>query len=189
VPFTEDEVREILSAIERSDWEEVRLESDGLTLVVSKSGPPTLGPAAVAQAADAPPTDVTVPPAALPAGRATAPPPPGGTSWPDGGQPYEVFEEVHGTTATPATSHARRADMSTVLAPSLGLFWRSPKPGAQPFVDVGDRVDVDSTVCIVEVMKLMNHVKAGCTGVVSTIHVENGEMVEYGQPLITIAPE
>jgi acetyl-CoA carboxylase biotin carboxyl carrier protein len=110
-------------------------------------------------------------------------------SWPEGGEPYEVFDEAHAATPSPATSHARRADVTTVLAPSLGLFWRSPKPGAPPFVEVGDRVEADSTVCIVEVMKLMNHVKAGCAGVVSAIHAQNGEMVEYGEPLITIAPE
>jgi biotin carboxyl carrier protein len=52
---------------------------------------------------------------------------------------------------------------------------------------VGDRVEPDSTVCIVEVMKLMNHVKAGCAGVVAAIHPNNGDMVEYGQPLVTIA--
>lgn len=190
MPFTEDEVREILAAIDRSDWDEVRLESDGLKLVVSKSGPPTLGPpAGVGAPADGAVAAAALPPGPSPAvagtGRPAAAPP----SWPHGDEPYEVFDEVHGATPTPATSHARRADVSTVLAPSLGLFWRSPKPGAPPFVEVGDRVDVDSTVCIVEVMKLMNHVKAGCAGVVETVHAENGEMVEYGQPLITIAPE
>ena len=56
-------------------------------------------------------------------------------------------------------------------------------------MEVGDAVDADSTVCIVEVMKLMNHVKAGTTGVVTAVHVENGEMVEYGQPLVSIAPD
>jgi biotin carboxyl carrier protein len=183
VPFTEDEVREILSAIDRSDWQEVRLESDGLKLVVSKSGPPTLAPTAGG------PAEAVTPAGALPAAPGAAGPAIAAPSWPDGGEPYEVIDEVHGATPAPATSHARRADVSTVLAPSLGLFWRSPKPGAPPFVEVGDRVDADSTVCIVEVMKLMNHVKAGCTGVVTAVHVDNGEMVEYGQPLITIAPE
>ena len=193
MPYTEEEVRQILAAIERSDWEEVRLEADGLTLVVSKSGPPTLGPIGATAAAGAP-AEGTVPAGAVPAVASmtavpAARPADPQASWPQGNDPIEVIDEAHASTPTPATSHARRADVSTVLAPSLGLFWRSPKPGAPPFVDVGDRVDADSTVCIVEVMKLMNHVKAGCTGVVTAIHANNGEMVEYGQPLITIAPE
>ena len=179
MPFTEEEVRQILEAIERSDWDEVHLQSDGLTLVVSKSGPPTLGapPPAAAEAAAA------LPPAGA-VGR-----PPRATSWPGSDEPYEVMDEAHAETPAPATSHARRADVTTVLAPSLGLFWRSPKPGAPPFVEVGDRVEAETTVGIVEVMKLMNQVKAGCAGVVSAIHPDNGEMVEYGQPLVTIAPE
>jgi acetyl-CoA carboxylase biotin carboxyl carrier protein len=192
VPYTEEEVRQILAAIDRSDWEEVRLEADGLTLVVAKSGPPTLGPVGVA-AADGAAAAATAPTGALPAGAApparAATPTAAQAGWPQGSDPIEVIDEAHASTPAPATSHARRADVSTVLAPSLGLFWRSPKPGAPPFVDVGDRVDADSTVCIVEVMKLMNHVKAGCTGVVTAIHANNGEMVEYGQPLLTIAPE
>ena len=180
MPFTEDEVRQIMEAIERSDWEEVHLRSDGFTLVVSKSGPPTLAAPVAAAAAAAPA-------AALAAG--TRPPSPAAVSWPQSDEPLEVIDEAHAETPAPATSAAGRAGVNTVLAPSLGLFWRSPKPGAPPFVEVGDRVDADSTVCIVEVMKLMNHVKAGTAGVVTAIHADNGEMVEFGQPLLTITPE
>ena len=72
-----------------------------------------------------------------------------------------------------------------VTAPSVGLFWRSPKPGAPPFVEVGDEVGPDDTVCIVEVMKLMNHVRAGTAGTVRAVHPENGQMVEHGDPLFT----
>jgi acetyl-CoA carboxylase biotin carboxyl carrier protein len=75
-----------------------------------------------------------------------------------------------------------------VTAPSVGLFWRSPKPGAPPFVEVGDEVRPDDTVCIVEVMKLMNHVRAGVAGTVRAVHPQNGEMVEHGDPLFTIEP-
>ena len=75
-----------------------------------------------------------------------------------------------------------------VTAPSVGLFWRSPKPGAPPFVEVGDEVRPDDTVCIVEVMKLMNHVRAGVAGTVRAVHPENGQMVEHGDPLFTIEP-
>lgn len=90
------------------------------------------------------------------------------------------------TQASPAAS---LADGHRVTSPSLGLFWRSPQPGAPPFVEVGMRVDAEDTVCIVEVMKLMNHVKAGVSGTVVAIEVENGAMVEFGAPLVIIEPE
>jgi acetyl-CoA carboxylase biotin carboxyl carrier protein len=177
VPFTEDEVRDLLEVIERCGWDEVRLESDGLTLVVSKSGEPTVGPPAPAG------TPAAAQPAAAAPAPAAAPPP-----RPD---PREVLEMLDDSHASTAGGHAstQLKDVVTVLAPSLGLFWRSPKPGAPPFVEVGDRVEPDSTVCIVEVMKLMNNVKAGAAGTVSAVHADNGEMVEYGQPLVTIAPD
>jgi acetyl-CoA carboxylase biotin carboxyl carrier protein len=83
---------------------------------------------------------------------------------------------------------AAAATGQRVTAPSVGLFWRSPKPGAPPFVEVGDEVRPDDTVCIVEVMKLMNHVRAGVAGTVRAVHPENGQMVEHGDPLFTIEP-
>jgi len=75
-----------------------------------------------------------------------------------------------------------------VRAPMVGTFYRAPVPGAAPFVEVGSVVAEDQTVCIVEVMKLMNEVRAGCRGRVVAIHAENGALVEYGQPLIVIDP-
>lgn len=75
-----------------------------------------------------------------------------------------------------------------VRAPMVGTFYRAPAPGAPPFVEVGSAVTEDQTVCIVEVMKLMNEVRAGCGGRVIAIHAENGALVEYGQPLIVIDP-
>jgi acetyl-CoA carboxylase biotin carboxyl carrier protein len=71
----------------------------------------------------------------------------------------------------------------------VGLFWRAPSPAEPPFVDVGGRVEAGATVAIVEVMKLMNHVSAPVSGVVTSILVENGATVEYGQPLLTVDPE
>lgn len=76
-----------------------------------------------------------------------------------------------------------------VVAPSPGIFWRSPRPGAPPFADVGDHVEPHSTLCIVEVMKLMNHVTAQVTGTVVAVLVGNGEQVDRGQPLFRIQLE
>jgi acetyl-CoA carboxylase biotin carboxyl carrier protein len=78
---------------------------------------------------------------------------------------------------------------AAIESPSVGLFWRSPSPGAPPFVEVGQTVSAGDTVAIVEVMKLMNHVAAPVDGVVSAILVENGGPVEFGQPIVTIDPQ
>ena len=68
----------------------------------------------------------------------------------------------------------------------LGTFYRAPAPGERPFVEVGDKVGPGDTVCLMEVMKLFNSVKAGVAGTVVKIAAENGSMVEHGQTLILI---
>jgi acetyl-CoA carboxylase biotin carboxyl carrier protein len=78
---------------------------------------------------------------------------------------------------------------TVVESPSVGLFWRSPAPGAPPFVEAGTHVAAGDTLAIVEVMKLMNHVVAAAPGTVQAVLAENGARVEYGQPLFTIDPE
>ena len=75
-----------------------------------------------------------------------------------------------------------------VTAPMLGTFYAAPKPGAPPFVTVGQEVSADDTVAILEVMKLMNHIKAGTRGRIAQILVSNGELVEFEQLLIYIDP-
>ena len=76
-----------------------------------------------------------------------------------------------------------------VASPLVGTFYRAPSPGAPPFVDVGARVEPDTQVCIVEVMKLMNAVVAGAGGVVAEVCAENGASVEYGDVLFRIDPD
>ena len=83
---------------------------------------------------------------------------------------------------------APQGSSSSVTAPLLGSFYGAPKPGDPPFVSVGDRVEADTVVCIIEVMKLMNSVVAGVAGVIAAVHVSDGELVEYGQSLFTIQP-
>jgi len=79
--------------------------------------------------------------------------------------------------------------MATVKAPMVGTFYRASSPGAPPFVDVGDRVQPDTVVCIIEVMKLMNTIHAETAGIVREIRVENSQPVEFGQVLLVIEPE
>jgi acetyl-CoA carboxylase biotin carboxyl carrier protein len=83
---------------------------------------------------------------------------------------------------------ASRDDATAVPAPLLGIYYRAPKPGEAPFVQVGDHVAADAIIGIIEVMKLMNSVRAGVAGRIVEISAGNGELVEYGQPLLWIRP-
>jgi acetyl-CoA carboxylase biotin carboxyl carrier protein len=73
-----------------------------------------------------------------------------------------------------------------IKAPMVGTFYRSPSPDAKPFVEVGQAVKEGDTICIIEAMKLMNEIEADAAGVVKAILVENGQPVEYGQPLFIL---
>ena len=75
-----------------------------------------------------------------------------------------------------------------IKSPMVGSFYRAPEPGARPFVEVGQEVEADTVVCIVEVMKLMNTIPAGALGVITHILVEDGGPVEFGQVLMVIEP-
>jgi acetyl-CoA carboxylase biotin carboxyl carrier protein len=70
----------------------------------------------------------------------------------------------------------------------LGTFYRASAPGATPFVDVGARVQPDTVVCLIEVMKMMNSIPAGVTGEIVEVCAQNGEVVEYGEPLFRVEP-
>jgi acetyl-CoA carboxylase biotin carboxyl carrier protein len=77
---------------------------------------------------------------------------------------------------------------AAIEAPMLGTFYRAEAPGQPPFVDVGDSVEPGTVVCLIEVMKLMNHVQAGMAGTVVEVLASNAELVEFGQPLFRIEP-
>ena len=97
--------------------------------------------------------------------------------------------------ATPAPTHpgakaqtaaSEDQDLYIIPSPIVGTFYRSPSPNADSFVKIGSRVEADTVVCIIEAMKLMNEIQAEATGEVAKIYVENGQPVEYGQPLFGI---
>ncbi len=75
-----------------------------------------------------------------------------------------------------------------VRSPMVGTFYRAPSPDAKPFVDIGQRIQADQTVCIIEAMKMLNQIEAEFAGVVAEVLVENGQPVEYDQPLFVITP-
>src|SRR5689334_15969163 len=90
--------------------------------------------------------------------------------------------------AAAAPSEAPAAQEGHVVkAPMVGTFYRTPSPDAKPFVEVGQAVKEGDTICIIEAMKLMNEIEADASGTVKAILVENGQPVEYGQPLFILA--
>lgn len=81
---------------------------------------------------------------------------------------------------------AAQPEGHTVTSPMVGTFYRSSSPGSKPFVDVGQNINAGETLCIIEAMKLLNEIESDKTGVVKAILVENGQPVEFGQPLFII---
>jgi acetyl-CoA carboxylase biotin carboxyl carrier protein len=157
--LTDDDVREILRIIDESQLDELRIDMPDFRLHVRRGGAP---PAAVADAGPPAPRGEPAPPPE-PAAPATAPATP------------------------PATASANGA--ATIDAPRLGTFYRASAPGEQPFVEVGSKVDPDTVVCLIEVMKMMNSVKAGVAGTVVEVCAANAELVEYGEPLFRVDPD
>lgn len=168
--LTPEDIRALVRAFESSDWDELSLKYGDTTLALTRTGQPPAGHAAAA----APAAVAPVPPAAAPVAAAPAAP--------------AAATAAAAPAPTSGPTSTVLPDGHRVTSPSLGLFWRSPQPGAPPFVEVGQQVSAEDTVCIVEVMKLMNHVKAGVTGTVVAIPVANGAMVEFGETIVVIDP-
>jgi acetyl-CoA carboxylase biotin carboxyl carrier protein len=156
-----NDVREIVSAITASAVDEFDLEVGDFKLRVRRRTPAPQGERGPETAGESrPPTPVSSSPAP-----GVEPPRPAASA----GMPAR-----DGTVA--------------VMAPLIGTFYRAPAPDEPPFVELGSTVEPEDTVCIVEVMKLMNAVRAGCRGRVVEICAENGALVEYGQALMLIEP-
>ena len=88
--------------------------------------------------------------------------------------------------AEPAVADKPVVEGTTVTSPMVGTFYRSPNPGADPFVKVGDKVEAGQTLCIIEAMKLLNEIEAETSGTIKEILVDNAQPVEFGQPLFII---
>ncbi|RUM87302.1 MAG: acetyl-CoA carboxylase biotin carboxyl carrier protein [Thermovibrio sp.] len=96
-------------------------------------------------------------------------------------QPQEVKEEK--------TEEGEEKNYYVVESPMVGTFYRAPSPGAEPFVKEGDFVEKGQVLCIIEALKVMNEIESEVSGIVRKILVENGQPVEYGQPLFYIEPK
>ncbi|MEA2229241.1 MAG: acetyl-CoA carboxylase biotin carboxyl carrier protein, partial [Solirubrobacteraceae bacterium] len=91
--------------------------------------------------------------------------------------------------ATGANGASPHDGAAAIEAPMLGTFYRASSPGDTPFVEVGAKVEADTVVCLIEVMKMMNSIKAGVAGTVVEVCADNAELVEYGQPLFRVVPD
>jgi acetyl-CoA carboxylase biotin carboxyl carrier protein len=125
---------------------------------------------------------------AIPGGQMLAP-----VSAPMTAQAPLAAQAVAGTTVAAGPSAAApevvpEEEGQVVKSPMVGTFYRSPSPGAPSFVDIGQSITAGQTLCIIEAMKLLNEIESEFAGVVKRVLVENGQPVEYGQPLFLIAP-
>jgi oxaloacetate decarboxylase (Na+ extruding) subunit alpha len=157
-----DQLQDLIRIFEASGLAEIEMEEEGRKICLRK-------PCAVPQAA---PIPLVQQPMVHPA-------------------PVVMAPGAAAPMTTPAEQAPEQPDtsaMATIDSPMVGVFYAAPAPGEDPFVKAGDRISVDQTVCIVEAMKLMNEVTAKESAVIDRVLVENGEPVEYGQPLFAIRP-
>jgi acetyl-CoA carboxylase biotin carboxyl carrier protein len=155
-----EELRELIGLLRENGLAELELENEGFRVRLRR------------ESASEPPSHAAAPPPApAPAPAAPTPASPAAPAHP-------------GTQATTAASQDQ--DLHIIPSPIVGTFYRSPSPAADPFVKIGSNVEPESVVCIIEAMKLMNEIQAEATGEVVKIYVENGQPVEYGQPLFGI---
>jgi acetyl-CoA carboxylase biotin carboxyl carrier protein len=156
---TED-IERLLELFKQSDWDEMHLQVAGLDIFVSND--PNARPPAASDANE-----------------------------PSGEVPARSYrrEPGAGAPARDVSSADRVPDgMVAVRAPNLGTFYRAPRPGAPPYVEIGRGVERETEICLIEVMKLFTAVPAGVAGVVREIRVDDGQMVESGQVLAVIEP-
>jgi acetyl-CoA carboxylase biotin carboxyl carrier protein len=157
-----DELRELIALLRDNGLAELELEREDFRVRLRREGVSFSGDHSQYIAVPAPAPNT---PAPSPAPAAPAPAHPG---------------------AEASTAASADQDLHMVTSPIVGTFYRSPSPTADPFVKIGSNVEPASVVCIIEAMKLMNEIQAETSGEVVKIYVENGQPVEYGQPLFGI---
>ena len=153
-----EELRELIALLRDNGLAELELENEGFRVRLRRDSAPSESPVHAA-------------PSPAPAPAVSAPAPPTTPAHP-------------GTQASTAASQDQ--DLHIIPSPIVGTFYRSPSPTADAFVKIGSNVEPETVVCIIEAMKLMNEIQAEAAGEVVKIYVENGQPVEYGQPLFGI---
>lgn len=177
MPLDFNEIRQLLATIAQTDIAELTLKSDDFELVVRKAVSAHHPIAAPVAAVGLPSSAAALPQVVSP-----------GVA--EGAAVHEVdtavSRAVQPPVAAPSPQDQRLVD---VTSPMVGTFYRAPAPGEAPFVEVGDRIRTNQTVCIIEAMKLMNEIEAEVSGQVVEILVQNGEPVEFGQSLMRVRPD
>jgi acetyl-CoA carboxylase biotin carboxyl carrier protein len=161
-----EELRELIALLRDNGLAELELENEGFRVRLR------------CDSAGAEAGRFVETPSAAPASAPAAPPVQAPAPAPSSGPAHP------GTQAS--TEASQDQDLHIIPSPIVGTFYRSPSPTAEPFVKIGSNVEPDSVVCIIEAMKLMNEIQAEFAGEVVKIYVENGQPVEYGQPLFGI---
>lgn len=175
MPLDFNEIRQLLVTINQIDIAEITLKSDDFELTVRKTidfSNQMLPGAASIQGAVTRSTPLTDTQAGI-----------GTEAMP------RVVDKSFDTMQPLVTTTPIDQKLVDVTSPMVGTFYRSPAPGEPSFTDIGDRIKLGQTLCIIEAMKLMNEIEAEVSGQVVEILVQNGEPVEYGQPLMRINPD
>lgn len=168
--FKLNEIRELVRLIDETTVTELNVEAAGTKLVIKKE----LGVAAPVAVQPAPVQAPAVPQGvAAPAAPAQAP------------AAAPAVEE----TPKKAVTEEDDPTLHKIVSPMVGTFYQAPAPDAEPYVRVGSKVTEKTVVCIVEAMKLMNEIEADVRGEIVAVLVENGQLVEYGQPLFLVKVE
>jgi len=177
-PPSDEEIIEILDLVNESDFDELRLEMKGFNLTVSKHP-------------QEPDREPSMSGAGVPDDKVTSSEQtePGKSNNAFGPQASPSREQASQVAEEKYADLIDKSGFVPVKSPLLGIFYRAPKPGAPPFVEVGSYVNENDTVCLIEVMKLFNTVKAGARGRIVEVCAEDNQMVEYDQVLFLINPE
>ncbi|SFI57924.1 acetyl-CoA carboxylase biotin carboxyl carrier protein [Paenibacillus sp. UNC496MF] len=160
--FKLSEIKELIKLIDGTSVHELEIENDGARLMIRKPGKPEV--VNIQQGAPLVPTYTQV------------------------SQPIVEVQQAAPQNASPAQG-AANSGYHQIVSPMVGTFYRASSPDKPPYVNVGDRINDKSIVCILEAMKLMNELEAEVRGEIVEILVENGQLVEYGQPLFLVKPE
>ncbi|HET6893704.1 MAG TPA: acetyl-CoA carboxylase biotin carboxyl carrier protein [Pyrinomonadaceae bacterium] len=161
------ELRELIALVQKNGFAEFEIEREGFRLHVRRDlqTAPAVGANSSGAASPSPAESSTATASSVSPAKTATPEHPG---------------------ARAQTAAADDQDLHIISSPIVGTFYRAASPNADPFVKIGSQVEPDSIVCIIEAMKLMNEIQAETNGEVVKIYVENGQPVEYGQPLFGI---
>ncbi|WP_342414737.1 acetyl-CoA carboxylase biotin carboxyl carrier protein [Paenibacillus sp. FSL R10-2782] len=163
--FKLSEIKELIKLVDETSVHELEIENEGTRLLIRKPGKSEI---VTVQAPVAAPTYTVAPQAAIP-------------------NPQAQSSDSGHTSVGETKEYA--SNLHKIVSPMVGTFYSSSSPDTAPYVSTGSKVGEKTTVCIIEAMKLMNELEAEVKGEIVEILAENGQLVEYGQPLFLVKPE